>query len=259
MKKKKNHDSGCTRLQPTCIMSIYWQLMYWSFEIYYTECMTVQVCYWIRVNWKLVRSFPVMIVFLKQHSINHKVNYNVVKSKSEKFEAKCAVQDSTCSWKIMASVRKKTSLWEIKKYKDPYTCIAGVSQDHPKWIRWCQVPERYIPGCITGLETVPVYYNDRLLHGCQVFKRLFWSFKQCRDAFVYCKPLVQIDGTFMYGRYINLFWQDFDRPNQGIIGRQNRVHLRNRTCNCGTFDALRYPCAHAIATCQNLRILTGPK
>ncbi|KAH1082227.1 hypothetical protein J1N35_021988 [Gossypium stocksii] len=38
---------------------------------------------------------------LKQHSINHEVNYNVVKSKSKKFEAKCAVQ-------------------------------YGVSQDHPK-------------------------------------------------------------------------------------------------------------------------------
>ncbi|KAH1098400.1 hypothetical protein J1N35_015321 [Gossypium stocksii] len=30
---------------------------------------------------------------LKQHSINHRVNYNVVKSKSERFEAKCVVKD----------------------------------------------------------------------------------------------------------------------------------------------------------------------
>ncbi|KAH1097540.1 hypothetical protein J1N35_014461 [Gossypium stocksii] len=51
---------------------------------------------------------------LKQHSIMNRVNYNVVKSKFEKFEAKCAMQD---------------------------------------------------------------------------------------DVFVYCKPLVKIDGTFMYGRY----------------------------------------------------------
>ncbi|KAK5835651.1 hypothetical protein PVK06_011345 [Gossypium arboreum] len=33
---------------------------------------------------------------LKQHSIMNGVNYNVVKSKSDKFEAKCAVQDNTC-------------------------------------------------------------------------------------------------------------------------------------------------------------------
>ncbi|KAK5825336.1 hypothetical protein PVK06_020159 [Gossypium arboreum] len=67
--------------------------------------------------------------------------------------------------------------------------------------QWCQVLERYVPGCVTDLETEPAYYNDRLLRGCQVFKRLFWTFKQCQDAFLYCKPLVQIEGTFMYSRY----------------------------------------------------------
>ncbi|PPR95846.1 hypothetical protein GOBAR_AA24817 [Gossypium barbadense] len=45
---------------------------------------------------------------------------------------------------------------------------------------------------------------------------------------------------------------EFDRPHEGIIGGQYRVHLRNRTCHFGRFDALRYPCAHVIAACQNL-------
>ncbi|KAH1055991.1 hypothetical protein J1N35_034056 [Gossypium stocksii] len=44
------------------------------------------------------------LVALKQHSIANGINYNVVKSKSNKFEVKCAVQDDTCSWKIMASI-----------------------------------------------------------------------------------------------------------------------------------------------------------
>ncbi|XP_017624984.1 uncharacterized protein LOC108468613 [Gossypium arboreum] len=47
---------------------------------------------------------------------------------------------------------------------------------------------------------------------------------------------------------------EFGKPHQGITGGQYRVHLRNRTCDCGRFDALRYPCAHVIATCQNLRL-----
>ncbi|PPS04845.1 hypothetical protein GOBAR_AA15812 [Gossypium barbadense] len=47
---------------------------------------------------------------------------------------------------------------------------------------------------------------------------------------------------------------EFDRSNQGIVGGQYRVHLTNRTCDCGRFDTLRYPCAHVIATCQNLRL-----
>ncbi|XP_052486786.1 uncharacterized protein LOC128041238 [Gossypium raimondii] len=69
---------------------------------------------------------------LKQHSINNGVNYHVVKSKVDKFKAKCAVQDSTCSWKIYALLRKRIGLWEIKKYKGPHTCVAGISQDPPK-------------------------------------------------------------------------------------------------------------------------------
>ncbi|PPS07316.1 hypothetical protein GOBAR_AA13333 [Gossypium barbadense] len=44
------------------------------------------------------------------------------------------------------------------------------------------------------------------------------------------------------------------RPHKGIIRGQYRVHLRNRTCDCGRFGALHYPCAHVIAACQNLRL-----
>ncbi|XP_017632649.1 uncharacterized protein LOC108475171 [Gossypium arboreum] len=62
---------------------------------------------------------------LKQHSIMNGVNYHVVKSKSDKFEAKCAVQDDTCSWKIYASLKKRIGLWKIKTYKGPYTCVGG--------------------------------------------------------------------------------------------------------------------------------------
>lgn len=62
---------------------------------------------------------------LKQHSIKNGVNFHVIKSNSDKFEVKCAVQDGTCSWKIVTSLRKRTRLWEIKKYKGPHTCAAG--------------------------------------------------------------------------------------------------------------------------------------
>ncbi|MFQ6643472.1 hypothetical protein Gotur_018694 [Gossypium turneri] len=47
---------------------------------------------------------------------------------------------------------------------------------------------------------------------------------------------------------------EFDRPHQGVIGGQYRIHLPNRTCDCGMFDALRYPYAHIIVACQNLRL-----
>ncbi|XP_017614134.1 uncharacterized protein LOC108459298 [Gossypium arboreum] len=125
---------------------------------------------------------------LKQRSINHGVNYNVVKFKSEKFEAKCAMQDGVSQNHPKMDLGMIASLILLILKADPRTSVL----------------ERYVSGCMTEFETVPAYYNDRLLRGCQMFKRLFWSFKQCRDAFVYYKPLVQIDGTFMYGGYTHL-------------------------------------------------------
>ena len=67
--------------------------------------------------------------------------------------------------------------------------------------QWCQVLNRWVPGSITELQTKPAYYRDRLVQGSRIFYRIFWTFRQCREAFRYCKPLVQIDGTFLYGRY----------------------------------------------------------
>ncbi|XP_052484894.1 uncharacterized protein LOC128039980 [Gossypium raimondii] len=34
-----------------------------------------------------------------------------------------------------------------------------------------------------------------------MFRRLFWTFDPCVRAFPYCKPLVQVDGTWLYGKY----------------------------------------------------------
>ena len=33
------------------------------------------------------------------------------------------------------------------------------------------------------------------------FHSLFWSFRPCIDGFQYCKPIVQVDGTWLYGKY----------------------------------------------------------
>ena len=34
-----------------------------------------------------------------------------------------------------------------------------------------------------------------------MFQRLFWTFKPCIDAMANVKPIIQVDGTFLYGRY----------------------------------------------------------
>ena len=33
------------------------------------------------------------------------------------------------------------------------------------------------------------------------FHRVFWTFGQCKETFKYCKPIIQVDGTHLYGKY----------------------------------------------------------
>ena len=59
----------------------------------------------------------------------------------------------------------------------------------------------FVPGTIFELQTLPAYDGNLLVPGQSIFHRLFWTFKPCIDGFKFCKPLVQIDGTWMYGKY----------------------------------------------------------
>ncbi|PPS16953.1 hypothetical protein GOBAR_AA03616 [Gossypium barbadense] len=43
-------------------------------------------------------------------------------------------------------------------------------------------------------------------------------------------------------------------PRTSVPVLITNIRSQLRTCDCGKFDALRYPCAHVIATCQNLRL-----
>ena len=45
-----------------------------------------------------------------------------------------------------------------------------------------------------------IIYNQIDTRFC-TFHRVFWTFKQCCDAFNFCKPIVQVDGTFLYEKY----------------------------------------------------------
>ncbi|KAK5792680.1 hypothetical protein PVK06_033797 [Gossypium arboreum] len=260
---------------------------------------------------------------LKQHSIMNGVNYNVVKSKSNKFEAKCVVQDGTCLWKIMASLRKKTCLWEIKKYKGPHTFATGVSEDHPKMNSDMLAtlilpmvkadPRTSVPVLIANIRSqlrlrrhvyaqpniyvisdggigilAAIEQRGSLWHRTHhryclrhVASNYYGQFRftsekrqvtnmasykgQMQGGHVWCaKVLQEINKAKVWANTMHTVCHDrdnlwfrvtkFDRPHEGIIGGQYHVHLRNRNCDCGRFDALRYRCAYVITACQNLRL-----
>ena len=60
----------------------------------------------------------------------------------------------------------------------------------------------YAPGTVIILETLSAFTPDRTrVSGNGIFHRLFWAFEPCIKGFAFCKPIIQIDGTWLYGKY----------------------------------------------------------
>ncbi|KAK1366066.1 MULE domain-containing protein [Heracleum sosnowskyi] len=54
-----------------------------------------------------------------------------------------------------------------------------------------------LPHFMNVLQTV----NRGHIHEVVRLKRVFWTLKPCIDAFVHCIPVLQMDGTHLYGKY----------------------------------------------------------
>lgn len=62
--------------------------------------------------------------------------------------------------------------------------------------------KKFVPGKVVEMQTLPLYTEEgTTVNGKQIFHRLFWAFQPCIRGFAYCKPLLQIDGTWLYGKY----------------------------------------------------------
>ncbi|KAE8653968.1 Remorin family protein isoform 3 [Hibiscus syriacus] len=57
------------------------------------------------------------------------------------------------------------------------------------------------PGIIVEFETQHHYVNDRVVRDRCQFYRVFWTYPKCINTIKYCKSVVQIDGTFLFGKY----------------------------------------------------------
>ncbi|XP_016709154.1 uncharacterized protein [Gossypium hirsutum] len=70
---------------------------------------------------------------------------------------------------------------------------------------WISAMVEYVPRTVVDLQTLPYRGpNGELELGKRVFRRLFWTFDPCVRAFSHCKPVVQVDGTWLYGKYTQI-------------------------------------------------------
>ncbi|XP_058726291.1 uncharacterized protein LOC131597621 [Vicia villosa] len=68
--------------------------------------------------------------------------------------------------------------------------------------RYLTALQTYAPDTVSILETFPAHSPDGTrVQGNGIFHRVFWAFQPCIRGFAYCKPILQIDGTWLYGKY----------------------------------------------------------
>ena len=64
-----------------------------------------------------------------------------------------------------------------------------------------EVVQYFVAGTIVRYKMSPYIVNGEKNSSTMILNRVFWSFKPCIESFSYCKPIVQVDDTFLTGKY----------------------------------------------------------
>jgi len=64
--------------------------------------------------------------------------------------------------------------------------------------RLLQAMQQFHPGMVVEKETLSMPpQGGQEIEGFVMFHHLFWSFRPCIDEFQYCKPVGQVNGTWL--------------------------------------------------------------
>ena len=86
-------------------------------------------------------------------------------------------------------------VWQAKK-KALITVFGDWEKSYNELPYWLSVVVHYNPG-----TRVDWFFLPSDVPGTTIFGRVFWSFGPAIEWFKHCRPLIQIDGTHLYGKY----------------------------------------------------------
>ncbi|RYQ88261.1 hypothetical protein Ahy_B09g095558 isoform G [Arachis hypogaea] len=176
-----------------------------------------------------------VISAIKSYTISREVDYTMYESEPQTFYAKCKGYGAGCDCLIRASLIRKKACYAIRPLveADPSIKVKSVIAEvqgrfnyivtyRKAWLAkqkavakvfgdwevsyqtlpvWLKAMTVKMPRSHVQIKTLPVYRESEEVQGVRVLHRVFWSFYPCIVAFRHCKPLVQVDGTHLYGKY----------------------------------------------------------
>lgn len=92
-------------------------------------------------------------------------------------------------------IPKYSKLWEAKQ-KAMGMVYGDWDISYQMLPRWLYAMQCYMPGSACQFLTTPA-----VVSGCVTFDRVFWAFAPSIEGFKYCRPVLSIDATFLYGKY----------------------------------------------------------
>ncbi|CAL0315458.1 unnamed protein product [Lupinus luteus] len=67
--------------------------------------------------------------------------------------------------------------------------------------RWLNAVQYFAPGTVVRYSASPHSVDGVVDPNSYILDRVFWAFKPFIEGFAYCKPILQVDGTFLTGKY----------------------------------------------------------
>ncbi|KAL5128149.1 hypothetical protein HKD37_14G040450 [Glycine soja] len=147
-------------------------------------------------------------------------SFKVVESKWDKYVVCCLNKnaDCPCPFYMRAILSKKTDSWKVTQWGGPHTWLnMTMTQDHEKLdsdliatcvdesyaklSSWLTHMQNHSPGSYFQILHDDFIVGNTVSREHRQFHRVFWTFGQCKEAFKYCKPIIQVDGTHLYGKY----------------------------------------------------------
>ncbi|KAH1220998.1 hypothetical protein GmHk_12G034504 [Glycine max] len=74
-------------------------------------------------------------------------------------------------------------------------------ESYAKLSSWLTHMQNHSPGSYFQILHDDFIVGNTVSHEHRQFHRVFWTFGQCKEAFKYCKPIIQVGGTHLYGKY----------------------------------------------------------
>ncbi|RYR27903.1 hypothetical protein Ahy_B01g051980 [Arachis hypogaea] len=161
-----------------------------------------------------------VIKAMKEYTLRRSVDYRVYESEPLTFYTKCTQYGSgryngshTCTRATISQDHSKLDSNTIAEAIKPLVeadpslkksiekIFGGWEASYEALPIWFEAMCHKEPSAVVHFETMPAYQGDDLVTDIRVLHRVFWSYYPCIRAFKHCKPVVQVDGTHLYGKY----------------------------------------------------------